>query len=346
MSKSNVKPLNLAIQGGGAHGAYAWGILDRLLEDGRFSIASITATSAGAMNAVVLAAALSKGSPDAGRAALEGFWKRISEARGPFSPASMNSVRRLFDPFGAFREAGFQWFNALTSVASPYQFNPFNFNPLRDVLKESVDFDDLRRESTIRLFLSATDVRTGKVRVFRTEEVTADATLACACLPYLFQAVETAGGAYWDGGYVANPALWPLFYEDLPDDILICHINPLNRDAIPKTSAEIMDRLNEITFNASLLAELRAIAFVQKLVKEDQLKEELRERYRDIHVHAIRADDALGHLGVASKFRTDWDYLTGLRDLGRAAFDDWATRCSDKVGSVSSVDIQAEYLGG
>jgi len=187
-------------------------------------------------------------------------------------------------------------------------------------------------------------VRSGKVRVFKTPEITADVILAAACLPYLFKAVEIGGEAYWDGGYVANPALWPLFYEDLPNDILICHINPERREKVPRTSAEIMDRLNEISFNASLMAELRAIAFVQKLLEKDQLKDDMRERYKDINVHAIRADQDLGGMGVESKFNTDWAYLTKLRDLGRAAARRWQANHLGAVGKRSSIDLQGEYL--
>jgi NTE family protein len=341
---ANGRALNIAIQGGGSHGAFAWGILDTLLEDGRFDIASVTATSAGAMNAVVLAYGMMKGGREGARALLETYWKRISDSRGPFSPVSMNAMKKFWDPFNLLGERMFQWFDVMTHVASPYEFNPWNFNPLRDALKATVDFDELRKDCPFRLFLSTTDVRTGKVRVFRTEEVTADVVLAAACLPYLFQAVETQGGAYWDGGYVANPALWPTFTEELPDDILICHMNPLNRAAVPKTSAEIMDRLNEISFNASLMAELRAIAFVQRLVQQDQLKDEVRDRYRDIRIHAIKADQALGDLGVSTKFKTDWPFLTELKAKGQADARAWLTAHGDQVGVSSSVDIAAEYL--
>lgn len=338
------RPINLAIQGGGSHGAFAWGILDALLQDGRFAPAAITATSAGAMNAVVAAYGLMKGGPEGARTLLEQFWRRISDSRGPFSPVSMNAMRSFWDPFNLMGDGVFQWFNAMTHVASPYEFNPWNFNPLRDALKATVDFDDLRKGCPIRLFLSTTDVRSGRVRVFRTEEITADVVLAAACLPYLFQAVETAGGAYWDGGYVANPALFPIFYEDLPNDILICHINPMHREAVPRTSVDIMDRLNEISINASLVAELRAIAFVQNLVKQDQLRDDVRERYRDINVHSIKADGPLGDLGVATKFRTDWPFLTDLKARGEESARAWLAACAECVGVRSSVDLSAEYL--
>jgi len=336
--------LNLAIQGGGAHGAFAWGILDALLEDGKVDIAAITATSAGAMNAVVAAHGMMEGGTDGARQKLSEFWKRVADSRAPFSPVSLNTMKKLWDPWKLMTGPMFQWFDALTHAVSPYEFNPWDFNPLRDALKATVDFDKVCVESPFRLFISATNVRSGKVRVFKTPEITADVILAAACLPYLFKAVEIGGEAYWDGGYVANPALWPLFYEDLPNDILICHINPERREKVPRTSAEIMDRLNEISFNASLMAELRAIAFVQKLLEKDQLKDDMRERYKDINVHAIRADQDLGGMGVESKFNTDWAYLTKLRDLGRAAARRWQANHLGAVGKRSSIDLQGEYL--
>jgi NTE family protein len=341
-----MKRLNLALQGGGAHGAFTWGVLDALLEDDRFVIAAITATSAGTMNALVCADGMRRDGRAGGRRALEGFWYSIAHARAAFSPVSMNAVRKALDPFGVFKSKAFQWFDILTSVASPYEFNPWNFNPLKDKLLDAVDFDALRANPPFELFVSATNVHTGKARVFRTADMRVEVALASACLPYLFQAVEIDGAAWWDGGYVANPALWPLFYEDLPRDVLICCINPGAREATPKTSAEIMDRLNEITFSASLTAELRAIAFVQKLLDENALHPDAHERYRRVLVHAIRADDALGGLGVETKFDTSWPFLTDLRDKGRAAYQAWASAHGDAVGDRGSVDIRADYLDG
>ncbi|GBF58858.1 hypothetical protein PbB2_02547 [Candidatus Phycosocius bacilliformis] len=337
--------LNIALQGGGAHGAFAWGILDGLLEEGRFEIAAITATSAGAMNAVVCAHGLRTQGPEGARAALSQFWNRISTARGPFSPVSLNAIRKALDPFGLFKAASFQWFDALTSVASPYEFNPWNFNPLRDILQDVVDFEGLRASPPFKMFIAATNVKSGRAKVFKTNEITAEVALASACLPYLFQAVEVAGEAYWDGGYMANPALWPLFYEaDLPDDVLLCALNPQSLDNVPRTSAAIMDRLNEITFNASLIAELRAIAFVQRLLADEAMGDMLKDRYRAVKVHAIKADEALKGLGAASKFNTDWDFLTGLRDQGRLAWQTWSAQHGQSVGRHGTVDLARDFL--
>ncbi len=337
--------LNLALQGGGSHGAFAWGLLDALLEDEGFEIAGITATSAGAMNAVICAEGLRTGGRAGARAALDAFWTGLSEVKTPFSPVSMTALRKAFDPLGVFQSAAFKWFDMLTSVASPYDFNPWNFNPLRDHLTDQVDFAALAADPPLKLFISATRVGSGTVRVFREGELTADMVLASACLPYLFQAVEIGGEAYWDGGYVGNPALFPLFYEDdLPDDLLICWINPLEQAEVPRDSGAILDRLNEISFNASLLAELRSIAFVQSLLADEVIASRLAGRYRSIHVHAVEADTALAGLPVASKFDTSTAFLTGLKDQGRARFQAFAAAHRADVGVRSSVDIRARYL--
>jgi NTE family protein len=338
--------INVALQGGGAHGAFSWGLLEGLLDQPDIEIASITATSAGAMNAVVCAEGLRLGGRQGAREALAGFWEAISSARGPFSPVSMNQLRKAFDPFGLLKEQSFKWFDMLTSVASPYEFNPWNFNPLRDVLGEAVDFAALAEGSPVKLFLAATRVSSGTVRVFREHEVSLEAVLATACLPYLFQTVEVEGEGFWDGGYVANPALFPIAYEpDLPDDILISWINPLRRQTAPRSSADIMDRLNEITFNASLLAELRAIAFVQNLLKDEVVAGRLAGRYRNLHIHAVEADDALSGLPVSSKFDTSPAFLDSLRQKGRAAFDSWLASHQQDIGVRCSVDIKARLLG-
>jgi NTE family protein len=338
--------INVALQGGGAHGAFSWGLLEALLEEPGLEIASLTATSAGAMNAVVCAEGLRLGGREGARQALAGFWEAISSARGPFSPVSMNQLRKAFDPLGLLKEQSFKWFDMLTSVASPYEFNPWNFNPLRDVLDGAVDFAALAKAPPVKLFLAATRVSSGTVRVFREHEVSLDAVLATACLPYLFQAVEVEGEAFWDGGYVANPALFPIAYEpDLPDDILISWINPLRREATPRTSADIMDRLNEITFNTSLLAELRAIVFVQKLLRDEAVATQLAGRYRNLHIHAVEADEALSGLPVSSKFDTSPEFLERLRQQGRAAFASWHAAHRQDLGVRCSVDIEARLLG-
>jgi len=331
MAKANGKrrPMSLALQGGGAHGAYTWGLLDRLSEDTSLDIAAISATSAGAMNAVAYASGLAKGGPEGARAELEALWRRVSE-----SSAAL----------GAFGPAGFAFATALQSLASPYDLNPFNYNPLRRLVEDQIDFEAVRA-SGLTLFISATNVESGKVRVFSKDEITADAVLASACLPQSFQAVEIDGTPYWDGGYMGNPSLFPLIYSGAPPDVLLVILNPLERPGTPKRAAEIQERLNEISFNASLIGELRAIAFVQRLIDDGMLKAPVMKKYRRLNVHAIRGGQDLIGYGLASKYDTRWRQLTELRDLGRTEADRWLRECAVHVGtSTSSFDIRKEFL--
>ncbi len=337
------KRINLALQGGGAHGAYAWGICDRLLESERVEINAITATSAGAMNAAALACGYAKGGDEGARAQLERLWRAVSQAGGAFDPSAyLGAFPFLAEAVEAAKRAAIE---AVHATLSPYQANPLNLNPLKAILSEVVDFDALRRTNRMKLFISATNVRTGKVRVFENEELTADHVLASACLPHVFQAVEIGGEAYWDGGYMGNPSLWPLFYETDVPDLLVVHINPIERREVPKTVAEIDNRINEISFNASLLKEMRAVAFAQKLLREGWVKEERMAELSDIRFHAIRADKALRDLSLASKYQTDWGFLTELRDRGREEAEAWLARCWDEVGERDTVDLRAEFLG-
>jgi NTE family protein len=320
--RANEKPVNLALQGGGAHGAFAWGVLEKLLEDGRLTIEAMSATSAGAMNAVVAAYGLSIGGPDGAREKLEEFWRRISNAGQLYSPVRSFPWEHWLQgsPNSEFSPAFFV-FQAMTHVFSPYQINPFNFNPLKDVLTEVVDFDRLAKcNKAPRLFLSATNVRTGKIKLFGNEAVSADVVLASACLPYLFHAVEIDGEHYWDGGFMGNPAIFPLIYNRGSKDVILVHINPIERKRLPRTAAEIFNRMNEISFNSSLMREMRAVAFVTKLIDDNVLD---RDKYSRMFIHSIRDDAAMAELGVATKLNPDWDFLCRLRDSGRAKAAEW-----------------------
>lgn len=331
------QPISLALQGGGAHGAFTWGVLDYLLEEGSLDLKAITATSAGAMNAVALAAGYAEGGHDGARELLEAFWRDVSERGAPLAAA--NTFTPAFGPFTPFA-----MFQAITNLASPYDLNPFDYNPLQQTLRKLIDFDRLRAETDIDLFIAATNVESGKVKIFKTPEITEDSVLASACLPQVFKAINIDDTPLWDGGYVGNPALFPLFYADVPRDILIVHINPMTRKGTPKTAAAILDRLNEITFNASLVSELRSIAFVQKLLDENWMADRVRSRYRRMFVHAIRADKQLSKLSIETKYDTSWRFLTDLRDRGRDAAQSWILASRDQVGKTSSVDIQEEFL--
>lgn len=340
-----MKRINLALQGGGAHGALTWGVLDRLLEDGRLAFVGVCGASAGAMNAVVLAEGLRRGGPEGARAALHDFWHDVSAAGRLFGP-----IKPWPDPLApdVRSNLGVEWsyflFESFTRLWSPYQFNPLGLHPLRGILERRVDFAALRRASPVQLFLSATHVRSGKIKVFKNPDLCAEAVLASACLPMLFQAVEVAGEHYWDGGYVGNPALFPLFYADTPRDLVIVHVNPIRRERVPTTPSEIGDRVNEISFNANLLGELRAIAFVQKIVREAWLKDEYRDRLRHVLVHSIRCDAVMRELSLSSKFSPDWRFLTRLRDRGRELAANWLERHYAALGERSTVDLKADFL--
>jgi len=331
----------LALQGGGAHGAFAWGVLDKLLEDGRLHIDAISATSAGAMNAVVVAFGLSVGGPSDAREMLEEFWHRISVRGQPFGTNAFPWAQWL----GAtLTDASptFLAFQIMTHVFSPYQLNPFNLNPLRESLLESVDFARLARsDKGPRLFLSATNVRTGKIKVFENEAMSVDAVLASACLPFLFHAVEIEGEHYWDGGFMGNPAIFPLIYNRGSRDVVLVHINPIERKALPKTAAEIFNRMNEISFNSSLMRELRAVAFVTKLIDDEALDS---REYSRMLIHSIRDDAAMAEFGIASKLSPDWGFLCRLRDLGRAKADEWLASNFESIGNRSTVDLAEVFL--
>jgi NTE family protein len=332
------KIINLALQGGGAHGAFGWGILDKFLEDGRIEIEGLSGTSAGSMNAVVYAYGKLKGD-DGARQALHNFWKAISDAGQKFAMPKMP-----WD-FGGQKDNPLQdLMKSMMSVVSPYQINPMNYNPLREVLEQQVDFAELERSHITKLFLCATNVRTGKVKIFNTPEVSADVVLASACLPNVFQAVEIDGEHYWDGGYMGNPVLYPLFYHTDSRDVVILHINPIERPGPPKTAADIANRLNEITFNSSLIKELRAVYFVQKILDDGWIKDEFRDRLKYVLIHSVRADNAMSDLSASSKMSSDWKFLTMLRDRGRALATEWLEHNFEHLGVRSTVDLKKEFL--
>ena len=335
------KTINLALQGGGAHGAFTWGVLDRLLEDERISYEGVSATSAGAMNAVVLAYGLTEGGRDGAKKALEGFWRRVSHAAsvGPLQPTWLD---RLTGNRALENSPAFIAFDLISRLLSPYQFNPLNRNPLREVLEQSVDFDRLRSaDCPLKLFLSATNVRTGKVKVFENDVLCPERVLASSCLPFLFQAVEIDGEHYWDGGYMGNPAIFPLIYGCDSRDVMIIHINPLERPDLPTTAFEIMNRVNEISFNSSLMREMRAISFVTKLIDDNPAAMKTLKR---MLVHAIAADEVMSGLGAASKLNGDWEFLVYLRDQGRDHADKWLAQNFAHLGRESTIDIRKEYL--
>lgn len=337
------KKINLALQGGGSHGALTWGVIDRLLEDDRIEIEAISGTSAGAVNAVALAYGIHLGGAEGGRAKLDELWGAVAKAGLLYSPVKRTPFEIFSKMYNLDDSAAYQAFDFFTRMFSPYQFNPFDFNPLREILSGCINFADLQHCDRTMLFLSATNVRTGKGRVFETREVTLETVLASSCLPFLFKAVEIDGEHYWDGGYVGNPVLYPFFYNAQSRDIVVIHVNPIERDKIPVTAPEILNRVNEISFNSSLLRELRAVSFVQKLLDDGWLKDKYRDQLRNIRIHSIRSDEALEDLSVASKYSTDWDFLANLKARGRKIAGDWLEENFRLIGDKSSVDVRALF---
>jgi NTE family protein len=335
------KSINLALQGGGAHGAFGWGVMDKFLEDGRLEIEGISGASAGSMNAVVYAYGKLRGN-DGAREALHNFWKAVSDSgqQYVFKPNIWQKMCGMDLAMEMMSQMG-KW---MATSYSPYQLNPFNYNPLRDILEAQIDFEELERSSSTKLFLSATNVRTGNPKVFYTEQVNADIVMASACLPQLFHSVEIEGEHYWDGGYMGNPVLYPLFYHTKSVDVVILHIVPIERAELPYSRVEIDNRVNEITFNCALMKEMRAIVYVQKLINDGWFKDEVVPKLKYIFVHSVRADRALSDLSLESKMESDWGFLTMLRDRGRACAAEWLAQNYQHVGVRSSVDMQKDFL--
>jgi NTE family protein len=337
-----LKKINLALQGGGAHGAFTWGVLDSLLADPRIEIEGISGASAGAINAVMLADGLARGGPQEARKRLADLWRAVS-TNGDLSEIERTVTDRLlsFMPFeGSPAQA---WFDALSRFWSPYDFNPLNINPLKDIVERFVDFDALRSSGSRQLFVSATNVFTGRLRIFPREKITAEVVMASACLPMVFQAVEIDGVPYWDGGYMGNPAIFPFFRTTDTDDVVIVAINPLERNTTPRTQGEIMNRINEITFNSSLIDEYRAIAFVTRLIDQGRLpRGQGAGEYRRINVHRIALDSAFKELTADSKLDFDFAFFELLRNGGQRAGQDFLSRHFDDLGVRGTVDLAAE----
>ena len=338
---AEVKRINLALQGGGAHGAFTWGVLDRLLEDERLEVAGISGTSAGALNGAAFKAGWLMGGREGARENLDWLWGRIGAVQDMRMPVWMAGF--LPTP-GVFSDAlqlswPFAVADTMSRVVSPYAYGPFYSNPLRKVA-EQFEYDKVCAESGPAFFVGATNVHSGKIRVFSGDEISTDSLLASACLPTLFQAVEINGAHYWDGGYSGNPALFPLFAKALPDDIVIVNINPLDRAEVPKAPHEIQNRINEISFNSSLLRELRAINFVQRLIADGAVTE---GAMKNVLVHMIADDDLMRELSVATKLLPNPYLLGRLKEAGRAAADRFLADHFDDLNVASTTDLEAMF---
>ena len=351
------KAVNLALQGGGSHGAFTWGVLDTLLDDGRIAFEGISGTSAGAMNAVAMAHgfAQAQGKPaqvarESARASLASFWEGIVQM-GALKNSITQAQRAPFDIL--FGSLGLSSANspaqlmaeAMSSFwsrsVSPYQSNPLDINPLKQFLESQVDFERLAQFKGLKLFVVATAVTTGKAEIFSGKRLCSDAVMASACLPTVFRAVEIDGQHYWDGGYSGNPAIHPLIYQCDSRDIVLVQINPIEREELPKNAADIMNRLNEITFNAALIAEMRAIDFVKRLLADGKLDA---KRYKDVLMHRIDGGEALEAFHASTKAATDAKLIYALRDLGIECTKKWLAKRYKQIGVECSVNIAQDYL--
>ncbi|WP_368416533.1 patatin-like phospholipase family protein [Falsiroseomonas sp.] len=333
------KRIKLALQGGGAHGAFTWGVLDRLLQDPRIEIEGIVGTSAGAMNTALLADGLATGGPDLARRMLRAFWDGVGAiaAAGPVQPTPLDRISSA----GTMRYSpGWMVADLMLKVFSPYQLNPLNRNPLREVLDRVVDFDRLRAAGTPAAFVCATNVLNGRLRVFERREMSADAVMASGCLPQLFQAVEVDGQHYWDGGYSGNPPIFPLIYMGGAPDIVIVQLNPINIPEVPRDMRAILDRINTLAFNSSLMREMRTIRFMTDLIDRGDLDG---SRYLRLFIHTIDAETTLGALDASSKLNADPAFLKELFDLGTERAGAFLRDHWDAVGQRSSTDVGTKF---
>ncbi|MGO2132534.1 MAG: patatin-like phospholipase family protein [Halomonas sp.] len=333
------KSVNLALQGGGSHGAFTWGVLDYFMEDERVSVGGISGTSAGAMNAAVLAQGYMENGADGARESLEKFWRQVAHM-GRFSPIKRSPLSVLTGSWDMGYSPTNVMIDLFSRVASPYDINPLNINPLRDLVESTIDFEKVRACSVLKLFIAATNVHSGKIKIFEREELTADMVLASACLPSIYQAVEIDGVPYWDGGYVGNPPLYPLYHSTKSKDILVVQINPVERNETPKTAMEIQNRINEISFNSSLLRELRGIDFVHRLLNDNKLDEEY---YANILMHRVEGAEKMNELSASSKMNSEWEFLVYLRDIGRESAKTFLDENYESLGVKSTLDLRREF---
>ena len=325
--------IDLALQGGGSHGAFTWGVLDRLLEEPWLKIEGISGTSAGAMNAVVLADGWTKGGATGAKAALDAYWEQVSRAAA-FSPLQRSPLDRLWGRWTLDTSPAYVAFDLVSRMFSPYDLNPLGFNPLRTILADSIDFDGLK-QAPMKLFVTATSVRTGRGRIFRNAEITPDVLLASACLPTMFQAIEIDGELYWDGGYAGNPTITPLVRETDGHDTILVQINPRERTDSPRSAADILNRLNEISFNSPLMKELRMIALLRQVADPGSGEG---ARWAGMRTHSIKSD-RLAEFGASSKLNAEWKFIALLKEEGRRCADEFLIEHGDDLGRRSTADL-------
>lgn len=336
------KTINLALQGGGSHGAYTWGVLDRLLQEDNLFIEGVSGTSAGALNAAVMVNGFAMGGKAEARRKLRELWKRVSDASA-LSPLNKSTFERLLTGWNMDASPLYHLVEGISHMVSPYDMNPLNINPLKGVLESVLDIDALRSCTSMKLFVAATHVESGQARIFDCEEMSIDVLLASSCLPQIFQAIEIDGEHYWDGGYMGNPVIWPLIYHTHSEDVVLVQINPIHRDGVPRQPMDITNRLNEISFNSSLIAEMRAIDFVSRLIRDGKLD---KKYYKDIKMHLIYTPDTWQELNVSSKLNASWEFFEYLFAIGYEAADDWVKENMQNIGEHSTIDIHEKFLTG
>jgi NTE family protein len=351
-SKTQKKPsrepilVDLALQGGGSHGAFTWGVMDRLLEEPWLKIEGVSGTSAGAMNAAVLADGFAAGGAEGARAALATYWQHVSEA-ARFSPFQRSPLDRMLGRWTLDHSPVFVAMDMLSRLYSPYDLNPGGSNPLLAILEKEIDFERLRA-SPIKVFVTATNVRTGRARIFRNAEITPQVLMASACLPTLFQAVEIDGESYWDGGYSGNPTMTPLINELVSDDTILIPINPVERPGTPTSAAEILNRLNEVSFNAVLLKELRMIALLRQVASSGNRTNTSNSEgalWARMRVHMVK-NNVMDQLGYSSKMNAEWEFLSMLKEAGRKAAEEFLAEHGGDIGKTSTLDIDRLIKGG
>lgn len=332
-SSEQKKYINLALQGGGSHGAFTWGVLDRLLEEENLKFEGLSGTSAGAINAALVATGVANEGRDTARHNLDQFWHAVSALNTPQDNVFFS---HFLSPMNGLL------FSYLSQLFSPYEFNPLNHNPIKSILEKHVDFEFLRNTKKVKIYVSATNVETNRIKVFDNVDLCIEALLASTCLPTLHQAVQWRGKYFWDGGFMGNPILEPLIYNCESNDLLIVQVNPIEREGIPKTSRDILDRINEVTFNSSLMREIRGIVNIQKLSHGNWCDKE--NPYAKLRLHSVQDEEFMAGLGASSKFDITLDFLKSLKAKGRAAAEHWLKKNFNRIGVETTMDLSKWHI--
>jgi len=329
--------INIALQGGGAHGAFTWGVLDRLLEEESLEIQGISGTSSGAINGAILGTGLVKGGPAKARENLERFWKEISLSYHD------NWFSKFGDYFQYFKLFDDFWINRVLNLFTPYDF-PYSlsYEPLKEILDKQIDYECLRKTNKVQVYVSATNVETNRIKIFTNEDICSISLLASSCIPVIRPAVEWKGEFYWDGGFIGNPILEPLIYNCGSKDLLIVQVNPITKRGVPKTPREILDRMNEVTFNASLMREIRSIVNIQKLSDLELCSPQ--NPYSSLRMHLIKDEEFIAALGSSTKYNVKWEFLLSLKEKGRQAAEEWLKENLNRLGRETTMDLSKWHM--